>query len=156
MLAGKDLLKSFSEAYFGRRGGSFGLFSRRQMTQQSDAGRRGGEQHALLLVTDDINSLALSQGLDLEHIQFGAATLLDGEPLPVSKEPDATEKNSDDQNQARQKRERRKRQRPAMHREARKLALVEFSDWAKVLASAKNTNESRQIVRLQKLRNFKF
>ena len=69
------------------------------MTYQRNACGRGRQQHALLLITDNIKRLALSQRPDFQDVETGSPALLDGESLPILKEPDAAKKNSDHQNQ---------------------------------------------------------
>ena len=45
----------------------------------------------MLLVTDHINGLALSQGFDFEQTEPGSPSFLDRQALPISEQPDPAE-----------------------------------------------------------------
>ena len=67
------------------------------MTQEIYSVWRSGDEKAFLFVADDVNGLASAERTGFEEIQFGRATALEGEALPVAEKPDAAEKNSENE-----------------------------------------------------------
>ncbi len=67
------------------------------MSEEIDAGRGGGEEVTFLFVTDDVEGVFAAEGARFNDVQFGSATALNREALPVAKQPDTAEKYAEHQ-----------------------------------------------------------
>src|SRR5262245_6266159 len=69
------------------------------MTDERDAGGRGGQQQALLLVADNIKRVPATQRSHFENLQLRRLSAPERQPLPVAEQPYAREEQTQHKHQ---------------------------------------------------------